>query len=91
MEALTLVVAVEAGQHNIRVNTLLPGAVDTEMFRSLDGASVVAPLSAHTPLNRIGKPEDIGNVAVWLATDAAGFITGQSLLVDGGIAIPGMR
>ena len=91
LEALTLAVAVEAGEHNIRINTLLPGAVDTEMFRSLDGASVVAPLSAHTPLNRIGKPEDIGNVAVWLATDAAGFITGQSLLVDGGIAIPGMR
>lgn len=91
LEALTLAVAVEAGRHDIRINTLLPGAIDTEMFRSLDGAAVVAPLSAHTPLNRIGRPGDIGNVAVWLATDAAGFITGQSLLVDGGIAIPGLR
>ena len=91
LEALTLAVAVEAGPHNIRVNTVLPGVIDTDMFRSLDGASIIAPLSAYTPLKRIGRPEDIGNVAAWLATDDASFITGQSLLVDGGIAIPGMR
>ena len=78
MEALTLSVAVEAGPHNIRVNTLLPGIIDTDMFRSLDGGSIIAALSAPTPLKRIGRPEDIGNVAAWLASDDASFITGQS-------------
>ena len=91
LEALTLAVAIEAGPHNIRINTLLPGAIDTDMFRSLDGAAVIKPLSAHTPLKRMGRPQDIGDVAVWLATAEASFITGQSLLIDGGIAIPGMR
>ena len=91
LDALTLAVAVEAGPHNIRINNLLPGAIDTDMFRSLGGAAVVDPLSAHTPLKRIGRPQDIGDVAAWLASDAASFITGQSLLVDGGIAIAGMR
>tara|TARA_R110002124_G_scaffold114535_54_gene269792 strand:+ start:16245 stop:16553 length:309 start_codon:yes stop_codon:yes gene_type:complete len=78
MEALTLAVAVEAGPHNIRVNTLLPGIIDTDMFRSLDGGSIIAALSAPTPLKRIGRPQDIGNVAAWLASDDASFITGQS-------------
>lgn len=52
---------------------------------------MIEPLSAHTPLKRMGRPQDIGDVAVWLATAEASFITGQSLLIDGGIAIPGMR
>ncbi|EOZ0884477.1 SDR family oxidoreductase [Serratia marcescens] len=46
---------------------------------------------AHTPAGRLGESEDIGDVALWLATDEARFITGQSLLVDGGYTIAGMR
>ena len=48
-------------------------------------------MAAYIPLKRIGLPADVGDVAVWLSTDEARFVTGQSLLVDGGYAIAGMR
>lgn len=49
------------------------------------------PMSARSALGRIGTPEDIADVVVWLCTDEARFITGQSILVDGGFTIPGPR
>jgi NAD(P)-dependent dehydrogenase (short-subunit alcohol dehydrogenase family) len=61
------------------------------MFERLGGDAALAPLEAFTPLRRVGQPADVGDAAVWLSTDEARFITGQSLLVDGGFTIPGMR
>ena len=51
----------------------------------------LAPIAAHAALKRVGEPEDIGDVAVWLCTDEARFVTGQSILVDGGFNIAGAR
>lgn len=58
---------------------------------SISDPSAFTPFIAHTPAQRLGLPEDIADVAVWLSTDDARFITGQSLLVDGGYTIAGMR
>jgi NAD(P)-dependent dehydrogenase (short-subunit alcohol dehydrogenase family) len=89
--AMTRVVALEYGPRNIRINNIQPGAIKTPMFDRLGGPEAIAALAAFTPLRRVGSPEEVGDVAVWLSTDEARFITGQSILVDGGFTIPGMR
>jgi NAD(P)-dependent dehydrogenase (short-subunit alcohol dehydrogenase family) len=89
--AMIRVVALEYGPRNIRINNILPGAINTPMFRRLAGPDALVALTAFTPLRRIGSPDEVGDVAVWLSTDEARFVTGQSILVDGGFTIPGMR
>lgn len=90
LDAMIRAVALEAGPHGIRVNNINPGVIDTPMLRA-HGDSIVPPLAARAALGRIGTPEDIASVAVWLCTEEARFITGQSILVDGGFTIPGPR
>jgi NAD(P)-dependent dehydrogenase (short-subunit alcohol dehydrogenase family) len=89
--AMIRVIALEYGPRNIRINNILPGAINTPMFRRLAGPDALVALTAFTPLRRIGSPDEVGDVAVWLSTDEARFVTGQSILVDGGFTIPGMR
>ena len=89
--AMTRVIALEYGPRNIRINNILPGAINTPMFDRLGGPDALASLAAFTPLRRVGSPDEVGDVAVWLSTDEARFVTGQSILVDGGFTIPGMR
>ena len=77
--------AVEHGRHNIRVNCIAPGLVKTDFARALwdDPANLDRALAA-LPLGRIGDPEDIAGAAVFLASPAGRYITGQTLVVDGG-------
>jgi NAD(P)-dependent dehydrogenase (short-subunit alcohol dehydrogenase family) len=89
--AMIRVVALEYGPQNIRINNILPGAINTPMFDRLGGLGALDTLAAFTPLRRVGSPDEVGDVAVWLSTDEARFVTGQSILVDGGFTIPGMR
>ena len=90
LDAMIRAIALEAGPHRIRVNNINPGVIDTPMLRA-HGDEIVPPLAARAALGRIGTPQDIADVAVWLCTEEARFITGQSLLVDGGFTIPGPR
>jgi NAD(P)-dependent dehydrogenase (short-subunit alcohol dehydrogenase family) len=90
LDAMVRAVALEAGPHGIRINNISPGVIDTPMLRA-HGEETVPPLAARAALQRIGTPEDIADAAVWLCTDEARFITGQSILVDGGFNIPGPR
>ena len=76
----------ELGRYNIRVNALAPGFVDTEMVRAIP-KSALGNMLSHTPLGRIGQAEEIAEAYVWLASDAAQFITGSILSVDGGLVI----
>ena len=77
--------AVDWAQFGIRVNGIGPGYIATEMNRPLlDDEEFSSWVKRRTPLGRWGEPDDIGPVAVFLASDAARFITGQVVLVDGG-------
>lgn len=90
LDAMVRAVALEAGPHGIRINNISPGVIDTPMLRS-HGEEGIPPLAARAALGRVGTPDDIAAAAVWLCTDEARFITGQSILVDGGFNIPGPR
>jgi NAD(P)-dependent dehydrogenase (short-subunit alcohol dehydrogenase family) len=80
--------AVEFGPHNVRVNCISPGLIRTDFARALweDEANLANVLQG-TPLGRMGDPEDVAGAAVFLASAAARYITGQSIVVDGGATV----
>jgi 3-oxoacyl-[acyl-carrier protein] reductase len=80
---MTRVWARELGKYNIRVNAVAPGFISTDMIKGMP-EKVLQSLTAHTPLGRMGQPEDIANAYVWLASAGASFVTGHVLSVDGG-------
>ena len=84
---MTGVLAVELASRGIRVNQINPGAVDTERARAIGDLSdeVRAAHVARTPLGRVCTPADIASVAVFLASDDAGWLTGELLAVSGGL------
>jgi NAD(P)-dependent dehydrogenase (short-subunit alcohol dehydrogenase family) len=80
--------AVEWGPHNIRVNCIAPGIVRTDFARTLwENKEILAHAEASTPLRRVGNPEDIAGAAVFLASSASSWMTGQTIVIDGGITI----
>jgi NAD(P)-dependent dehydrogenase (short-subunit alcohol dehydrogenase family) len=96
---LTRCAAIELGQYGIRANTISPGPVLTGIFGKAAGMdpaaadqtaaqlepAFVEALEGHQSLRRAGMPADVANAALWLASDASSFVTGQNLIVDGGI------
>ena len=82
----TKALAKETGPSNIRVNCVAPGVVDTKMNANLTSEDM-SVLADETPLCRIGKPEEIANAVVFLATQDSSFVTGQILSVDGGFIV----
>ena len=87
---LTRSLAAELGIHRIRANAVLPGVIETGMTRSvLDQPGCREALLSETPIGRLGSPGDIADAISFLASDRASFITGASLLVDGGQSIYG--
>src|SRR5882762_1643051 len=86
--ALSRSLAAEWGPDNVRVNCIAPGLIETEFARVLyEDPQRRAAREAATPLRRLGEPEDIAGVAVMLASCAGAFITGQTIIVDGGTTI----
>ena len=87
VDAITGVLSKELGPKKIRVNSINPGLVDTEGARTLGviGSEMEAGFVAQTPLGRAGQPKDIASVAVFLASDDAGWLTGETLLATGGL------
>src|SRR3990172_2821539 len=83
---MTKVWARELGRYHIRVNAVAPGFVATEMAASMP-ETILEGMKAHTPLGRLGQPDDIANAYLFLASDEASFITGAVLRVDGGIVV----
>lgn len=80
--------AVEYGPSNIRVNCIAPGLIKTDFARALwDNPDTLQRSTANTPLRRIGEPDEIAGTAVYLASRAGSFITGQAIVVDGGATI----
>ena len=86
---LTKAMAIDHGAQKIRVNCICPGDTDTAMLRSEarqlgENEERFLAGSAHRPLGRVGKPEEIAQAALYLASDASSFVTGTALVVDGG-------
>ena len=83
---LTKSAAVEFGKQGIRVNAILPGVVDTDMYQRFAGEKPEfrAQMTAMHPIGRMGKPDDIADAAIWLSSSKSSFVTGHSLMVDGG-------
>ena len=80
--------AVELGPHNVRVNCIAPGLVRTDFARALwEDPERLERTTSTTPLRRIGEPDDIAGAAVFLASAAGAFVTGQAIVVDGGATI----
>ncbi len=74
----------ELGRYGIRVNAVAPGFIATDMVKAMP-QKIVDSMSAKTPLGKLGEPDDIANTYVWLASDAAKFIHGAVISVDGGL------
>ena len=88
--AMTVITSLELGRYGVRVNAIAPGIVRTQLARAL-WESYEDRLREQLPLGRIGEPEDIASVAVFLAGSASAWMTGQTLVVDGGaIARPSL-
>lgn len=82
--------ASELGVWRIRVNLVLPGVIETAMTKSLiDDPAVRADAISNTPVGRLGRPEDIARLAVFLCSDEAGYVTGAEVLADGGQTLHG--
>lgn len=86
IDSITRALAQELGPRGIRVNTIAPGGVETEGTRAngVVGGEAERRIVAATPLGRFGRPADIGKVAVFLASDAAGWVTGERIVASGG-------
>jgi NAD(P)-dependent dehydrogenase (short-subunit alcohol dehydrogenase family) len=90
---LTRSIALDFALKNIRANCVCPGAIDTPMLRwaaslTPSAEAMLSAVGQMHPLGRIGRPEEVANAIAFLASDAASFITGASLNVDGGLLVP---
>lgn len=84
--AFTKSIAKEAAPRNVRVNAVAPGFIESDMTQKL-AADVVTQYLSNIPLNRLGKPEDVAAAVTFLASTDAAYITGQTLVVDGGLVM----
>lgn len=86
VDAITKSLAVELGPKKILVNSVLPGATETEGFLAMPGSDEFgAHVAGQTPLGRLGKASEIANVVAFLASEDASWITGQLIVVSGGL------
>jgi NAD(P)-dependent dehydrogenase (short-subunit alcohol dehydrogenase family) len=85
MSQMTRSLAMEWGPYGVRVNSVAPGFIATDLAKPLlSNPTINEWREKNTPLGRVGTPEDIANVTIFLASKAAGYVTGQVLYVDGG-------
>jgi NAD(P)-dependent dehydrogenase (short-subunit alcohol dehydrogenase family) len=85
---LTKTAALEEARNGIRVNAVLPGSIRTPMLRAFvgDDEATLEQMGRRAPMARLGEPEEIAEAIVWLLSDASGFVTGNCLAPDGGVA-----
>ena len=87
VRAMSKAAATTFGRNGVRINALFPGVIDTPMTQALsDSKELLSQLIQATPLQRLGKPEDIAQAALFLASDESSYITGAELVIDGGFS-----
>ncbi len=87
LESLTRTAAVEAAPHGVLVNAVAPGFVETELTRQNNGPEALAALSARIPVGRLAAPPEIAEVVAFLASERNTYLTGHTLVVDGGFSL----
>jgi 3-oxoacyl-[acyl-carrier protein] reductase len=87
INAFTRALAVEVASRNVTVNAIAPGFIETDMSEAVRNKAGDLIAKKFIPLRRLGKPEDVARVAVFLASEDSGYITGQVLTVDGGLSL----
>jgi NAD(P)-dependent dehydrogenase (short-subunit alcohol dehydrogenase family) len=84
--ALTRAAAMEYAKSGIRINAVSPGAIETDMLATIP-AHLLAQITAMHPIGRSGKPEEVAEAVVWLCSDAASFVMGHNMMIDGGYTV----
>lgn len=87
INSMTRVLAAELGRRNVLVNAVAPGFIETDMTGTVLNMAGGDKIKAAIPVKRLGKPEDIANVVLFLCSPAAAYITGQVITVDGGLSL----
>jgi NAD(P)-dependent dehydrogenase (short-subunit alcohol dehydrogenase family) len=87
--ALTRALALEFGPQGIGINAIAPGAIETPLTATLYTPAVRSAYEERIALGRVGRPEDIARAILFLASDAAGYVAGHELVVDGGMTLNG--
>ncbi len=87
LNALTRTAALEYANHNILVNSVCPGFVDTDLTRANNSAAQIESLCRQVPLGRLAQPEEIAELVFFLGSEQNTYITGQTILIDGGFTI----
>jgi 3-oxoacyl-[acyl-carrier protein] reductase len=90
INSMTRALAAELAKRNVNVNAIAPGVIETEMSQAVRNL-VGDEMNKMIPLKRVGKPEEIAGLAVFLASPAADYITGQVITIDGGLSLGGIR
>ncbi len=90
INAMTRALAVELAKRNVNVNAIAPGVIETEMSQAVRNL-VGDDMNKMIPMKRVGKPEEIAALALFLASPAADYITGQVITIDGGLSLGGIR
>jgi NAD(P)-dependent dehydrogenase (short-subunit alcohol dehydrogenase family) len=86
---LTKAAALDYAQSNIRINAVAPGIIDTSMMQRFSGGTPEGreAMISQEPVGRMGQPEEIATAVIWLCSDAASFVTGHTMVVDGGQSV----
>lgn len=79
--------AQDYGPHGVRINVIAPGMIDTDLFRKTSPPDAPAKLAAITPVRRLGQPEDIATLAMFLCSSQAGYMQGAVIPCDGGLSL----
>jgi len=79
--------AIELAPHNVQVNTIVPGWIETDMTAFAQSGSIFDEIIMRTPAGRFGRPDEMAGAAIFLASRASDFVTGSTVFVDGGYAI----
>jgi 2-dehydro-3-deoxy-D-gluconate 5-dehydrogenase len=79
--------AIALAPHNVQVNTIVPGWIETDMTAFAQSGSIFDEIIMRTPAGRFGRPEEMAGAAIFLASRASDFVTGSTVFVDGGYAI----